>query len=75
VYATSIHLLPSLIFESKAGAYRSKSLKGLNSNGKRLALPTNIRPGWEYMKVANTQAYYERATITAVKCFIVQAPV
>jgi hypothetical protein len=26
------------------------------------------------MEVANTLAYYDTATITAVKCFIVQAP-
>jgi hypothetical protein len=26
------------------------------------------------MEVANTLAYYNAATITAVKCFIVQAP-
>jgi len=26
------------------------------------------------MEVANTLAYYNTATITAVKCFIVQAP-
>jgi hypothetical protein len=26
------------------------------------------------MEVANTLAYYDMATITAVKCFIVQAP-
>jgi hypothetical protein len=39
-----------------------------------LALSANIRLGWKLMEVANTLAYYDTATITAVKSFIVQAP-
>ncbi len=38
------------------------------------ALPPNIRLGWKWQEVANTLAYYNVATITAVKSFIVQAP-
>jgi hypothetical protein len=37
-------------------------------------LPTNIRPGWK-MAMANTLAYFDTATITAVKSLIVQATV
>ncbi len=43
-------------------------------NGRLLALPTNIRQGWKWLEVANALAYYDTATITAVKSFIVQVP-
>ncbi len=46
----------------------------LYSNGRLLALPTNIKQGWKWLKVANALAYYDMTTITAVKSFIVQAP-
>ena len=39
-----------------------------------LGLPANIRLEWKSMEVGNTLAYYDMATITAVKSFIVQAP-
>ncbi len=39
-----------------------------------LSLPANIRLGWKWMAVTNNLAYYDKATITAVKSFIVQAP-
>ncbi len=42
-----------------------------HSNVKLLALPTNIR---QEMEMVNTLAYYDMATITKVKSFIVQAP-
>ncbi len=45
----------------------------LLSNVKLLTLPTNIRLGWKQIAVANTLAYYDRATITVVNSFIVQA--
>jgi hypothetical protein len=32
-----------------------------------VALPTNIGRGWKWMEVANTLAYNDMATITAVK--------
>ncbi len=48
-------------------------LTKLHSNGRLLALPANIRLRWKSMAVANTLAYYIKATITAVKSFIVQA--
>ena len=47
---------------------------GLNYNGKLLTLPINIGLGWKRMDVVNTLAYYDTATITAVKGFIVQTP-
>jgi hypothetical protein len=52
---------------------RVELLIGPHSNGRLLALPTNIRLGFKWMAVANTLAYYDAATIIAVKCFIVQA--
>ncbi len=39
-----------------------------------LALVTNIRLGWKQKAVENTLAYYETATIMAVKSFIEQGP-
>jgi hypothetical protein len=36
-------------------------------------LPANVRLGWKRMAVANTLAYYDTATIMAIKSFIVQA--
>ncbi len=45
----------------------------LHSNGRLLALPSNIRLGWKCMEVTNTRAYYDTATITAVKSLTVQA--
>jgi hypothetical protein len=35
-----------------------------------LALPTNIKLGWERKAVSNTLAFYDKATITAVKTII-----
>ncbi len=49
-------------------------LMGLHSNGRLLPLPANIRLGWKSMANSNTLAYYDRATITDVKSFIVQPP-
>jgi hypothetical protein len=39
-----------------------------------IALPANIRLEWKSIEVSNSLAYYDMATITAVKGFIVQAP-
>jgi hypothetical protein len=47
---------------------------GLHTNGRLLALSTNIRLGWKWIAVANTLAYCFTATITAIKGFIAQAP-
>ena len=44
-------------------------------SGSLPVLPTNIRLGWKSMQVANTLAYYDTAIVTAVKSFIVLAPV
>ncbi len=41
----------------------------LHSNGRLLALFANIRLGWKWMEVSNNLAYYDTATITAVKSF------
>ncbi len=44
---------------------------GVCTNSRLLVLPTNIRPGWKWPEVTNTLAYYNTATITAVKSWIV----
>jgi hypothetical protein len=38
-----------------------------------LKMPAKVRLEWNCMVVTNTLAYYETATITAVKIFILQA--
>ncbi len=75
MFATVGHFHPSLAFFVKAGAYqtRVKPLKGPHANGKLLGLTENIKLEWKWMAVANTLAYYDTATITAVKSIIVQA--
>jgi hypothetical protein len=47
---------------------------GLHCSGRLLPLPTNIRLKFKRMALTNTLAYYEMATITSVKSFMVQAP-
>ncbi len=42
-------------------------------NGRLLALPPNIRLTWKGVAMANTLAFYDTATITVVKGFLVQA--
>jgi hypothetical protein len=37
-------------------------------------MPVNVRLGWNSMDVVNTLAYYNAATLTVVKKFIVQDP-
>jgi hypothetical protein len=53
---------------------RVKPLTGLHPNGRLPALPANIRLRWKLLALANAQAYYNTATNTVVKYFIVQAP-
>ncbi len=45
---------------------------GLHLHGKLQALLAKIRQEWKDMLVANTLAYYDMATITTVKSFIVR---
>ncbi len=45
----------------------------LQSNGRLQALPANIRLRYKRVVVENTLAYYDPATITSVKRFIVEA--
>jgi hypothetical protein len=73
MFAAPIHLNPSVIFMEKGRRLPEWSTLH-NSNRGLLGLPANIRLGWKWMAVANTLAYYCTATITAVMCFIVQAP-
>jgi hypothetical protein len=63
-----------ITFAGKAGAYQSESLVGLNSNSWLPAVPAKIRQERKWLTVANTLAYYNTATITAVKSIIGQAP-
>ncbi len=61
-----IHLSPIL---EAMEPIRMKPLLKLYCYGR----PTNIIPECKCIEVDNTLAYYDTATITAVKCFIVQA--
>ncbi len=45
----------------------------LNSRGRPLALPENIRLAWKCVRLANILAYYNMSTITAVIDSIVKA--
>ncbi len=38
-----------------------------------VALPKNIRLGWNWLKVVKTLAYYDTEQITGVKSFLVRA--
>jgi hypothetical protein len=48
-------------------------LAGLHFDGELIAMPTNIRLGWKRMEAANTPAYYDTATFTAL-IFLVKDP-
>jgi len=60
--------------QARLEATKVEFLTGHNPNGWLLALPANIRLGWEGMGVANTLTYYDSTTIMAVKSFTAQAP-
>ncbi len=47
----------------------------LQSNGRLVALPSNIRLGWKCVEVANALARYDVTTITVKTSFIVQASI
>ncbi len=51
-----------------------KHFSGAPLYGRLQALPTNIRLGWKGLPETNALAYYEKAQLTAVKCFITLAP-
>jgi hypothetical protein len=70
VFDASIHFHSCLLFTGKAWSLPEWSLKGLNS----LAFPQKYRLVWERVKVSNTPAYYDTATVTPVKCCLVYAP-
>jgi hypothetical protein len=75
VFATAVHFHPSLIFAGKAGANQMEPFMGLHSNVKLLAIPkTWERLRWKWMAVANTLAYYNKATFASVKSLIAQPP-
>ncbi len=42
---------------------------GLHSEGRLLALPVNFRPGWKWLTVTNTVAYYGKEFVMAVRKF------
>jgi hypothetical protein len=68
------HFHPSQAIVGKARAYQSGTLTGLTSNSWLPDLPPNVRLGWKCQTLSNTLAYYDTATINAMKSFIVQAP-
>jgi len=51
------HFQHRLIVAGKDGAYQSGALTELDSNGRLIPLPTNIRLQWKWMTVANTQQH------------------
>ncbi len=56
--------LPSLFYclQVRPGAYpRVEYMKSSSLQGRLLALPTNIRLGWEGLQGTNTLAYYEHS--------------
>ncbi len=69
MFATAIHLHPSLIFAGKAGTYQSGAPYG-----------TPLFARYYYTRVevngsGKRSTYYDTATITAIISFMVQAPV
>jgi hypothetical protein len=56
---------PSLIFAGKAAACQSGALTELHSTGRLVSLPENIGLV-KYIAVANTLAYNDTPTITAI---------
>ncbi len=70
MFVTSIRFNFSLIFVGKAEPIEVELVMVLHSNGRLLALPTNIGQLEQDMEVKNTLAYYDTAAITAVKGFI-----
>jgi hypothetical protein len=60
-------------FQARLEHTGEESCAELNSSSRYLALPVNIRLVFKRMAVTNTLAYYDTATITAEKSFIVQA--
>jgi len=63
---------PGPIFVGKASSLM-EYFKGLHYNGRLLALLANIRLKWKKIVMAKTLAYYDTATIKAVKSLIIQA--
>ncbi len=55
---------PSLMFVGMALPTKGTTLRST------LALPANIRQGWEVLPWANTQAYYKLKQAMAIKSFI-----
>jgi hypothetical protein len=51
-----------------------KYLSDAPLQGRLLALPTNIRLGWQYLQETNTLAYYENPKITNKNSFIILGP-
>ncbi len=49
-------------------------LTGLHSNGRHLALLTNIRLGWKGQRMTNALAYSNYELFTVTKSFMVPVP-
>jgi hypothetical protein len=60
--------------QARLESTREEPLTELPSKYKPTALPAKIRLGRKWLILVNTLAYYDTATITAVKSFIVQTP-
>ena len=75
MFGSVSHFHPSLVFASKAGAYHSGAPNSTLLLKLASSLARNIGLEWKWLTLTNTLAYYNTARITAVKSFIVQAPV
>ncbi len=70
MFATSIHFHLSLIFAGKARSLQSELCPVRGSTN----LASKYKARVELTNRANTLAFYDTATITAIKIFKVQAP-
>ncbi len=69
--AIVVHFYPTLLCTGEAGTLIDDSFSGLYSKGKLIALPANIIPGWECLRVTKAIAYYGTEIITVVSNFTV----
>ncbi len=77
MFVTVSHFHPILIYEGMDAGHLpewSTYHTGLHNKGRLLALPANISLGWNYLALANTQAYQRTELFTSVKVFIAQEP-
>jgi hypothetical protein len=75
VFANAIHYHPSVILLDKGRRLTLERSPERVPTLERSTLPAKIILGWKINAVANTLAYCDTSTITAVKSFAFQGPV